>query len=379
MILLLMINKEVKQFFRYKGNVIMLFIFPLVLITCLVFALKGVMGGELNIFKDTKVLYKVEEKSKYYHGFEIFKNKFNKISSVEFKEVGNTDQAKALVDERQAIGYISINEEGYNFYRRKSGETTAGKIFRGVFEQTLANYSLVDTILEEDPTRLQEVLKEESNKYVSEGSIGGKGITSFEYYTFAELALIILYISITIAYSVYEENKLTTINRIRISKSNDFQLIFSKGIVGIIIAILQIVEVYIFSTFILNVEWGDKLPIMVLVLISLSIFSSVIGIIVGLLARDSKNINGILNSSIIVICMLGGCYAPLSMIKSIPILSSLVKVSPVYWANTALISLNTGVDNNSGLTSILVSLILSLVLVLSYFFIRKIKGGKIIA
>ena len=47
---------------------------------------------------------------------------------------------------------------------------------------------------------------------------GARDITSSEYYTFAELALIIFYVSGIVGESVYNENKLTTINRIRLSK-----------------------------------------------------------------------------------------------------------------------------------------------------------------
>ena len=162
---------------------------------------------------------------------------------------------------------------GMSIIGQKKVNRTSSKIFRGILEQTLTNYALVDTVIEENPMLLQEILKAEKAKYVEETSIGGNLVTSFEYYTFAELALIILYISLATAESVYNEGRLKTINRIRLSKANDLQLIISKAILGIIIGILQITEVYLFSTFILKVNWGENLPIMICVLLALVVFS----------------------------------------------------------------------------------------------------------
>ena len=77
MILLSMIEKELKQFFRDKGSVIMMFIFPIALITCLSFSLKSFMGGAYNFFRK-KVLYTIENNSKYEEGFNEFKEEFEK-------------------------------------------------------------------------------------------------------------------------------------------------------------------------------------------------------------------------------------------------------------------------------------------------------------
>ncbi|MGL5084584.1 MAG: ABC transporter permease, partial [Clostridium sp.] len=96
---------------------------------------------------------------------------------------------------------------------------------------------------------IQEILSSEEVKYVKETSIGGNVVTSFEYYTFAELALIILYISLVTSQAVYNEGRLMTINRVRLSKATDLQLILSKAILGLIIGILQITVVYLFSSF----------------------------------------------------------------------------------------------------------------------------------
>ncbi|GAB6167854.1 ABC transporter permease [Clostridium carnis] len=379
MILLSMINKELKQFFRSTSSVIMLFIFPIVLITCLAFALKGLMGESVDIFKKAKVLYNIQDESKYSTGFVEFKKEFNKSVELTFEEIDNENLAREYVNKGEAIAFITIKKDGYDYFRSENGEGIRGKVFRSIFEQSLTNYALIDTTIEENPMKLDEIIKSESRKYSSEDSVGLKGITSFEYYTFAELALIILYISTTVSQSVYEEKKFLTINRIRMSKANDFQLILSKATVGVLIGVMQTILVYLYSTFILNVDWGNNLLMMFLVLISLSIFSSVLGIIVGLSIKDSKNMGSMLNTIIMFMCMLGGCYAPLAIIKLIPGISNIIWISPVYWVNNALISLNTGISDNNAIISIITSILLSLSLIIVYIAIRKVRRGKAIA
>lgn len=377
--LLLMIQKEMKQFLRSKGEVAMLFIFPIVLISCLGFCLNSMMSGDVNIFEGKKVLYTIEESSKYKEGFNGFKEEFQKETTVAFEEVEDLEKAKISVDTNEAIALVTIGENGYDYYRSKNGEGMSSKIFRSIVEQTLTTYALVDTVIEENPMMLQEILQAETEKYVDESSLGGKEISSFEYYTFAELALIILYISVTIAESVYKEGELKTINRIRLAKVSDVKLIMSKAIVGIVIGILQIAVVYLFSTFILKVNWGENLGMMVCVLMALVVFASVLGIIVGLLVKESKGIQTTLQTIIMTVCFAGGCYGPLTVMKSIPGFEAIASFTPIYWVTSALTSLNMGVENNYAVISIAMSLGLSLGLILLYMIINKIKGGRTIA
>lgn len=379
MILFSMVKKELKQFFRDRGGVIMMFVFPIALIACLSFSLKSFMGGNIDVFSDKKVLYTIEKNSSYEEGFNQFKEEFQKQTTLKFEETNNKEEAIALVDKYDAIALVTINENGYEYYRSNDGEKTSSKIFRSILEQTLTKYALVDTVIKENPMMIQEILKAEESKYVKEISIGGNIVTSFEYYTFAELALIILYISLVTSQTVYNESRLKTINRVRLSKATDLQLIVSKAILGVIIGILQIIVVYLFSTFILNVNWGENLVLMILVLLALAVLSSVLGIVVGLSFKDDKNILSTLQAIIIGVCLTGGSYAPLSMLKGIPVFGELIKLSPVYWVNCALTSLNTGVVNSYATTSIVMSLGISVILILAYIIIRKVKGGVKIA
>lgn len=159
-----MLKKEFIQFFRSKGNVFMMFIFPIILITTLSLGLKSMMDYDNDIFENngeyTLVYYALEEGSEEY-----------------------------------SIVFLSFKE------------------------------------LVEDAVR----------NMVSNETIGdARNITSTEFYIFAELALIILYLTTTVFESVYKENTLSTINRIKLSNSSEHMIILAKVAMGCMISIYLI-------------------------------------------------------------------------------------------------------------------------------------------
>lgn len=373
-----MMKKEFIQFFRNKSNIIILFVFPILLITCLGFALKDVVGeGSSDIFNDIKVLYNVEETSSYSGAFHSFMKDVNNNLDISFQSINNTEEAKEKVDSGYAVAFITISNKGYDYYRTKNRETIEGKVFRNVFEQFLDNYALIG--MEKNHSFIDNKSFENYNdSTITEDSIGLIGINSFEYYTFAELALIMLYVSKSIAETVYDEKYLSTINRIRISKANSFQLIISKAFVGVTIGVLQSIEVYIYSSIVLKTNWGENIWLMFAILTCLSVFTSILGIVIGLATKDGKSMNSILNIIIISLCMFGGCYFPISMLKSMPIMKDIIVFTPLYWINSALISVSSGIKNNYAAISIALSLGLSIILVLGYIAERWLKRRKII-
>ena len=49
-----------------------------------------------------------------------------------------------------------------------------------------------------------------------------------------------------------------TINRIRLSKAKESNILFSKLSLGFLVAVIQILIVYIYSSLVLKVDWGEN-------------------------------------------------------------------------------------------------------------------------
>jgi len=374
-----MLKKEIKQVLRAKRTLIMMFIFPIVLITTLSIGLKNMMtSGDIFGSGDeySKVYYTLDGDSKYNEGFLQFKAGVEEAVNIKFEETASLDKVKDNVDKYDALAHIEVTDAGFKFYSSKNGEKIKIKIFESIFESVLNEYATYETIGEYNPKAFTNLVKNKYDEYVVKKDVSGaRDVTSSEYFTFAELALIIFYISSTIGESVYRENYLTTINRIRLSKVTESHLIGAKVLVGIIISIIQTLVVYVYSSTVLEVNWGENTLKFMSMFLAFGILASVIGAIIGLIAKNDSTVSGVLNVVTIAICFLGGCYVPLSMIIGFSPINKLIYISPIYWINTAISSMLCGIESNAYCIALAVPLGLSAICILIYLGILRNKGG----
>ena len=372
---LALLKKELKQFFRSKGDIVMLFVFPIVLISVLSVGLKDIMRGNVDVFKDNVVYYNISE-GKYEDGFNMFMQTLHKEHDVEFKEARSVKDAKKQVDKRKALIYISIDDNGYSIYRNNS-EYFESRMFRSVFQTVMDEYSAYNTIAEYNPKQMANLIDKKYDSFIEEENEKCKGgVSSSEYYTFAELALIILYISVTVGERMVKEHELTTINRVRMSKVKEYQIIFSKVALGIIIGIIQVLLVYVYSSVVLKVNWGENTLKFFLLFFNLIVFSSVLGVVLGLIIKKSDVLNGLMQSLIVMMCALGGSYIPIHVLMSSQLCAQAIKISPIYWTNMATSTLMCGYESRSYEIALIIPLVLSIIMILVYLVIHNRKSGE---
>ena len=377
MIVFKLVKKELMHFFKNKMDIVTMVIFPIVLILVMGTSLKGIMNVDTNIFKDEVVYYSIDSKNNtYIKNFEIIKSNLEKNYNIKFKLIEDIITAKENVNLEKSLAYISINNNGYEFYRNENGENTSQKIFRNMFEQFLHKNSLVETISENNPNIVNYKSINEQVIKLKEENFNSNGVDSYTYYTFAELVLIILYISSITSISLYKERYLNTMSRMRICNISYLSILISKVVLGIIIGIIQISVVFIVSRFMLNVNWGNNLGSIFLVLICLIIFSSILGVVTSVIFKEHKTSTSVCNILIIIMGLLGGSYMPISLITSSPITNLVAKISPTYWANISILSLSYGIKTIYPYISIIISIGLSAFLTLIGLIFYKNKVGE---
>lgn len=378
MLLFTLIKKEITQFFRNKTDVLTMFVFPIILIVVMGSALNGLMNVDKNIFENKYVYYKVNDlvkDKKYLQAFYNFKNSCEERIKIIFEEVEDSDKARELVNKGNALAFININKDNYDYYRSENKESSASKIFKNVFNEYLQKHALVNSMGSSNPKLIEDILKNESLIKVKEEGINNSGIDSFTYYTFAELILIILYVSGITSISMYKESFQSTFTRLRMSKASNLSVVISKIILGILIGILQVIIIYFISTVFLKINWGENLLDIFIVLISFITFSSVLGVSMSMIFKDNKTASSTINILIIILGFLGGSYVPISLIKSTPITNIMCQLTPTYWANISLLSLSTGLSSDYTYKSIFISLLSSIILIIVGFIINKLKIG----
>ena len=376
-----MLKKEFKQILRSKSDVVLLFIFPIALITTLSLGLNSLMQSSSSFFEENgkaaKVYYSVEgNDNKYRQGFEEFAKGLEDEVDVEFEEVSSREVAQEDVDNDKAILHINITTDGFEMYTSKNGEKIKSKIFRSLFESLIDKYAVYDSIAKLNPKAFANLAESQYQDYVTKEKLQGKdNVSAAEYYTFAELALIILYIVVRVGESVYKENQLKTINRIRLSKLNESLMVLAKVIFGVCIGIVQTLIVYVYSSTALDVDWGKDTIKFILMFIAFSLFASVLGVIIGLLAKKENTVNSVSNILIIIVCALGGCYTPMAMLVSVPVLNKLIYFSPIYWINTAASSMICGYESSAYSIAIIIPIVLSAICLFGYYIIFKKEEG----
>ena len=307
--------------------------------------------------------------------FYDFMINFEKKTNVKFIENKNYKEAMNDVNNNKAICFMDIYDNKINYFRNEKKESTESKIFRNLYEQYRRKYSFLQTISKSNLNQMTNLSNYQMKISLKDENINEEEINSYTYYTFAELILIILYISTLTSISMYKERFLHTMTRLKVSNTNRFNILASKIDLGIIIGLMQTLVVYIVSAKLLHVNWGDNLTYIMLVLISFIIFSSVLGIFISMIFHNQKTAYTVNNILIIIMGFLGGSYVPICLVKSSKITSFLCNIVPNYWANIALLGLHYNMETKYYIISILISLSLSLIMLIVGNFISKQRVG----
>ena len=149
MILLTLIKKEVKDFFRSKSDVIIMLIFPVILIFVMGKSLNNLMSVEKNIFNNKNIYYRMnapinnEKNLQLFYDFMIH---FEKKTNVKFIENENYKEAINDVNNNKAICFMDIYDNKINYFRNEKKESTESKIFRNLYEQYMRKYSFLQTM-----------------------------------------------------------------------------------------------------------------------------------------------------------------------------------------------------------------------------------------
>lgn len=370
-------KKEIIQFFKSKTNVIAMLIFPIVLIFVMGKSLDGLMSMDKNIFSGKIIYFNIEDSSenKNLQPFYDFSVQFQKDTEAEFVENTNPEEAIKLVNKNEAICFINVCKDDIKYFRNENGESTESKVFRNLYTQYMKKYIFIHSTSKFEPQKVPQILNAQNNTQVKSEGISYDEVNSFTYYTFVELTLIILYISTITLTSMYKENTLHKMTRLKISSIKKINIIISKIALGIFIGIMQIIIIYITSTRLFGVNWGQNLIYIFMVLISFIIFSSVLGISISMIFSEEKTAYTFTNMLIIVMGFLGGSYVPLSLVKSARITSFLCELVPNYWVNTAILGLKYNVDTSYYISAINISLGSAALMIILSRIISKIKEG----
>lgn len=313
------LNYAFKMLIKDKMLIFWTFAFPLILGTFFYLAFSNIENSEkLSIIPIAIV--EDEELTKN----SIFKTAFDTLSSPKsdhqlFQTRYTTaEEAKKLLEDNAIVGYLQLKEQEPQLTFNTNGIDET--IFQFVTEEMNQRSQLISHLIEKKISEAPEIapnpeeiyqdvinLVNENNVRVVDRSSEHLSYTQVEFYTL--VAMTCLYggtlsmISINrILANMSPQGKRTSISLVK-----KWRLIFSHLLASYFVQLLGLALLFAYTVFILKVDYGEHLPLIVLLAIIGSFCGLTLGMAVGVLFKVNENIKiGILISLTMLGCFLSG-------------------------------------------------------------------------
>jgi len=373
-----------KVLLRNKGLLFWTFAFPILLGLLFNMAFKDIENKEAFDVIDIAIV-----ENAYFENDLVFKESFktlsnddsNKIFDVTYTDLEN---AKKLLEEEKITGYLTLTGTGVNITVTSSG--TEETILRYVTEEIESEKEIIYSFLTSEKEEGNNNFAEEISKIMANtdakiNNISNKnlGYTMIEYYTL--IAMAALYGG-TISMNA-TNYKLANMNpvgkRTAISPVSKRKMILGSLLASYIVQLIGLSLLFIFTIFVMKVDYGDNLPLVILLGLVGSLAGLSLGIMISSLFKTNENNkDGILISVTMFWCFLSGMMGitmKYVIDKYVPILN---KINPASMMTDGLYALYYYETKERYFFDIISLLVFSFIMIIiSYRSLRRQKYDSI--
>ena len=373
-----------KVLLRNKGLLFWTFAFPILLGLLFNMAFKDIESKEAFDVIDIAIV-----ENAYFENDLVFKESFktlsnddsNKIFDVTYTDLEN---AKKLLEEEKITGYLTLTGTGVNITVTSSG--TEETILRYVTEEIESEKEIIYSFLTSEKEEGNNNFAEEISKIMANtdakiNNISNKnlGYTMIEYYTL--IAMAALYGG-TISMNA-TNYKLANMNpvgkRTAISPVSKRKMILGSLLASYIVQLIGLSLLFIFTIFVMKVDYGNNLPLVILLGLIGSLAGLSLGIMISSLFKTNENNkDGILISVTMLWCFLSGMMGitmKYVVDKYVPILN---KINPASMMTDGLYALYYYETKERYFFDIISLLVFSFIMIIiSYRSLRRQKYDSI--
>lgn len=373
-----------KVLLRNKGLLFWTFAFPILLGILFNMAFKDIENKEAFDVIDIAIV-----ENAYFENDLVFKESFktlsnddsNKIFDVTYTDLEN---AKKLLEEEKITGYLTLTGTGVNITVTSSG--TEETILRYVTEEIESEKEIIYSFLTSEKEEGNNNFAEEISKIMANtdakiNNISNKnlGYTMIEYYTL--IAMAALYGG-TISMNA-TNYKLANMNpvgkRTAISPVSKRKMILGSLLASYIVQLIGLSLLFIFTIFVMKVDYGNNLPLVILLGLVGSLAGLSLGIMISSLFKTNENNkDGILISVTMFWCFLSGMMGitmKYVIDKYVPILN---KINPASMMTDGLYALYYYETKERYFFDIISLLVFSFIMIIiSYRSLRRQKYDSI--
>lgn len=166
-----------------------------------------------------------------------------------------------------------------------------------------------------------------------EGIAGKNAPSSFGYYGVTMITMIIMYGAMQAVGQMAAETEERTYLRLKASPFSMRRVFLLKALAASAVLLLQVLVLMLFSSAVYHVSYRS-IPVVLLMLIPLVLFSTGLGIMSFQLFRQEAGASGFLNLVIVAMVFLGGGYMMVD--ESAGALYRMLQYSPVGWVNKGI-------------------------------------------
>ena len=373
-----------KVLLRNKGLLFWTFAFPILLGLLFNMAFKDIENKEAFDVIDIAIV-----ENAYFENDLVFKESFKALSSDDSNKIFNItytdlEDAKKMLDEEKITGYLTLTGTGVNITVTSSG--TEETILRYVTEEIESEKEIIYSLLTSETMEGNDNFAEEISKIMANtdakiNNISNKnlGYTMIEYYTL--IAMAALYGG-TISMNA-TNYKLANMNpvgkRTAISPVSKRKMILGSLLASYIVQLIGLSLLFIFTIFVMKVDYGDNLSLVILLGLVGSLAGLSLGIMISSLFKTNENNkDGILISVTMFWCFLSGMMGitmKYVIDKYVPILN---KINPASMMTDGLYALYYYETKERYFFDIISLLVFSFIMIIiSYRSLRRQKYDSI--
>lgn len=353
-----LLKKDIKLVLSNPVLVSLFTVLPLIIILIFGFSMKKFTKADFGTFDGCTILYYNESASNKINSiFSETSKKITEMTGAVFEETDSYDEAVKKVERSEAAGVITLNTDGFDYFRSTFNESYGGDIVRSLFVQ-LTSFPFDEKV------------------YVKNMDLGVSRTESEVYYTFVGMIFAIMFMGSFVSSAYGRDMSANTLQRMRLSKAGNIMILLSKLLCGFIFGIIQMMIALPIATAIFDIKWKKNILLILLVFCTVLVFTLSVGSVVGIFIKNETLSYRTFCQIVLFSSYLGGAITPVYLLKRIPIIKFLVRLSPVYWANESIISLYNGTVDKRTSNCIIALLVLSAILLAVNITITSSTSGS---
>lgn len=371
---------SLKILLKNKSLLFWSFIFPIILGTLFKLAFSNIEKKETLSTFDIAIVENEEFNNNlmYKKTFETLGNPNNDERLFNIKYV-SIEEAKKLLEESNVVGYLILKDNKPTIYVNNSGinETVLKVIVERITNKITIYQKLINKNV--DINTINSIVNEVENDIkIKDISSKNLSYTNIEYYTL--LAMTSLYgglISMFLS-NKHSANISSVGKRTSVSKLSKNKLILSNLLASYLVELLGLIIVYLYSLFILKVDFGTHNNYIILLLLVGSLCGLSIGTFIASFKVSENTKTGILIAFTMISCFFAGMYGitmKYLVDKSLPFIN---KINPTGLITDGFYSLYYYESYSRYFTDIISLIIISVILVsISLISLRRNKYDSI--